>query len=94
MAPPPSNLKAVGESPHGQYYIYGLVALLALGVVKYVYQTLASPLLKVPGPFLARFTRLWELHAVWKHDNPTFTIALHEKYGKVTLIPKLKLTAA
>ncbi|EDU46193.1 CypX Cytochrome P450 [Pyrenophora tritici-repentis] len=73
----------VGESSHGRYYIYGLVALLVFVVIKYVWQILASPLRTVPGPFLARFTRLWEIKAVCKYDNPTYNIALHEKYGPI-----------
>ncbi|KAF9698121.1 hypothetical protein EKO04_003935 [Ascochyta lentis] len=83
MAPPVHALESVDESSHGRYYIYGIVALLGLGVFRYVYQTLTSPLRGIPGPFLARFTRLWELQAVRTHDNPTFNIALHEKYGPI-----------
>jgi hypothetical protein len=64
------------KTSHGNLYVYGLTALLALGLVKYIYQILSSPLRKIPGPFLARFTRLWEVQAVRNHDNPTFNIAL------------------
>ncbi|KAJ4330854.1 hypothetical protein N0V95_009987 [Ascochyta clinopodiicola] len=76
--------QAVGNSSHGQYYIYSLVALLVFGIVRYIYQILDHPLRSVPGPFLARFTRFWEVQAVRKHDNPTFNIALHEQYGKAS----------
>lgn len=79
-------LQAIGETSHGHYYIYGFTALLVLGVVRYLYQTLTSPLRDVPGPFLARFTRLWEIQAVLKHDSPTFNITLHEQYGKEHLL--------
>ncbi|KAF3000205.1 hypothetical protein E8E13_006940 [Curvularia kusanoi] len=68
---------------NGLYYIYGAIALITFGLVKYVYQTLNSPLRNVPGPMLARFTRLWELQSIRNQDNPTFNIALHEKYGKM-----------
>lgn len=85
MAPPPQVLYSASESSPGRYYLFGFVAFLTLSLAKYVYQTLTSPLLRVPGPFLARFTRLWELQAVRKQDTPTFNIALHEKYGKITL---------
>lgn len=78
------NSQSVSETTNGRYYIYGFVALLALGVLKTVYQNLASPLRNVPGPFLARFTRLWEVYAVCKHENAILNIALHEKYGKTT----------
>jgi hypothetical protein len=85
MAPPSTNIRQSPtygtETSRGNLYVYGLTALLALGLVKYIYQTLSSPLRKIPGPFLARFTRLWEVQAVRGHDNPTFNIKLHEKYG-------------
>ncbi|KAJ4341861.1 hypothetical protein N0V87_001526 [Didymella glomerata] len=83
MAPPPHVLQASSETSHGPYYLYGFTALLALGVVRYVYQTLTSPLRDVPGPFLARFTRLWELWAICKHETATLNIALHKRYGPV-----------
>src|SRR5690242_3356266 len=89
MAPPPHILPSVGEAKHAHYYVYGIVAVFAFAVVRYLYQTLTSPLRNVPGPFLARFTRLWELQAIRKHDNPTLNIALHERYGKSTLFPLL-----
>ncbi|KAH6611813.1 pisatin demethylase [Boeremia exigua] len=79
----PHMQPSVAESSHGRYYIYSLVALLVFVVVKYVYQILASPLRSVPGPALARFTRLWEIQAVRKHDISTLNIALHEKYGPI-----------
>lgn len=75
------NLQAVSDASRGQYYVYGLAGLIVLGVVSYVYQTLTSPLRSVPGPFLARFTRLWELHAVLTGENTKFNMALHKKYG-------------
>jgi hypothetical protein len=81
MAPPPHVLQASSETSHGHYYLYGFTALLALGVVRYVYQTLTSPLRDVPGPFLARFTRLWELWAICKYETATLNIALHKRYG-------------
>lgn len=81
MAPPPPIVRAISETSHRHYYLYGFTALLALCVVRYLYQTLTSPLRNVPGPFLARFTRLWEVYAIRKHENATLNVALHEKYG-------------
>jgi hypothetical protein len=85
MAYLPYTQQTADESTHGRYYVYGLVALLVVIIFKYIYQILASPLRSVPGPILARFTRLWEIYSVCKHDNPTHNIALHEKYGKTPL---------
>lgn len=36
---------------------------------------------KVPGPFLARFSRFWELNAIRRNDLNETYIRLHEKYG-------------
>ncbi|KAH6723524.1 cytochrome protein [Leptodontidium sp. MPI-SDFR-AT-0119] len=42
-----------------------------------------SSLRKVPGPILARFTRLWEVYHVWKGDLHLMYVDLHAKYGPV-----------
>lgn len=83
MALPQIWHRPTSNITNGHYYIYGAIALITLGLVKYVCQALNSPLRNVPGPLLARFTRLWELQAIRNQDNPTFNIALHEKYGKI-----------
>ena len=44
---------------------------------------LRDPLRTVPGPFFARFTRLWYLKAVWHGKFEKTNIALHKKYGIV-----------
>lgn len=44
---------------------------------------LSNPLKSIPGPFLARFTRLWELHAVRKGDFEKTHYKLHERYGPI-----------
>lgn len=58
-----------------------LLLVVAYAVFSPIIRTLKTSLRSVPGPFLARFTRLWELHAVYKHDFATYSIALHKKYG-------------
>lgn len=87
MAPPPQILNWAAETSYTHYYIYGIVAVVAFAVFKYIYQTLTSPLRNVPGPFLARFTRLWEIQAIRKHENAALNIALHEKYGLLQTLP-------
>jgi cytochrome P450 len=63
-----------------------LLAILATRVLYALYTQLASPLRDVPGPFLARFTKLWFFNRVrrgkFHHDN----IALHEKYGPIVRV--------
>ncbi|WPH01320.1 putative cytochrome P450 [Acrodontium crateriforme] len=57
--------------------------LLACGVIVTIARYLSHPLLRVPGPWLARFTRLWELIQIRQDHFEEVSIALHEKYGPV-----------
>ncbi|KAG9375924.1 Cytochrome P450 [Pyrenophora tritici-repentis] len=68
---------------NSQLYTGALVLLVIYLVISPIIRALMTPLRSVPGPFLARFTRLWELRAVRKHDFATYNIALHEEYGPV-----------
>lgn len=61
--------------------------LLAMFFALVAVRNLWSPLRSVPGPFLARFTRLWEVYAVRKYDFATYNSRLHKKYGSATLPP-------
>jgi hypothetical protein len=40
-----------------------------------------DPLRDIPGPFLARFTRLWLLRQYVKGDFQKTNLELHERYG-------------
>ena len=58
------------------------VLTVVLGILAYVlYRIAFDPLRKVPGPWLARFTRLWELQCVRTDRFEQFNLELHEKYG-------------
>jgi cytochrome P450 len=65
---------------YNHFYAGALLAFILL-VLRPIFRALLSSLRSVPGPFLARFTRLWEFRAVRKHDFATYNIALHKKYG-------------
>jgi hypothetical protein len=62
----------------------GVLVAIVLWLITPLIRGLISPLRSVPGPFLARFTRLWELRAIYKHDFATYNIELHKKYGACT----------
>lgn len=47
----------------------------------YVITMFADPLRKIPGPFIARFTRLWELRRVLEGHFERTNLELHGKYG-------------
>lgn len=65
-----------------------LVGLAAILIVYHLVKTLFSPLRNVPGPTLARFTRLWELYQNFRGQFEHVTIALHKRYG-IRSIPVL-----
>ena len=65
--------------------IFLLYAAIALVVARALYAVLAaalSPTRHIPGPFLARFTRLWYFYSVWKGQAEKDNIRLHRKYAK------------
>jgi hypothetical protein len=73
----------------------GTILLALLGVVlgyivlhaTYVY--FLSPLKEVPGPFLARLTRLWELREVTGGKSHQTYIDLHKKHGTLPFVNQL-----
>lgn len=62
------------------------IILPATILARALYNNLSSPTRKYPGPFLARYTRLWKAlsaaseHTQWDH------LALHRKYGPIVRI--------
>lgn len=63
------------------YILPGALTLLLLYVSKIIYNALFSPASRVPGPLLARFTRMWELAALNRGDFEKTNVKLHEQYG-------------
>jgi hypothetical protein len=46
-----------------------------------IYNFITDPLLDVPGPFLARFTRLWLAYQYATGQYEQTNIQLHRRYG-------------
>jgi hypothetical protein len=46
-----------------------------------IYNAFWHPLAKVPGPFLAKFTKIWLFRAELSGDGANVLAALHKKYG-------------
>ncbi|KAL2815754.1 cytochrome P450 [Aspergillus granulosus] len=65
--------------------IYG-VAIIASFVVREVFRALIDPLRSVPGPSLARWTRLWEFFETRKGHFEKTNIELHQRYGSIVRI--------
>lgn len=64
------------------FAIGSVVSLLA-----YVsYYEFLSPLSGIPGPFIARFTRLWLAYHGWKGDFHSILTEVHDKYGTTVRI--------
>ena len=58
------------------------VAFAILGLVAYgLLRVLSDPLRKVPGPWLARWTRLWEFQKVREGHMEQVNLDLHKQYG-------------
>ena len=62
---------------------YASLVLLALLLVDYFRIALKPGLRPIPGPFLARFTKLYRVFKVAQGDCPHFYLRLHEKYGRI-----------
>jgi hypothetical protein len=60
-----------------------LLAIIVLPVVYSVIRATLSPLRSIPGPHLARYSRLWYLRAVRRRDFQETNVRLHEEHGKL-----------
>ena len=65
--------------PFLAYFLAAAVIWLLATSIK----QLSSPLRSIPGPFIARFTKFWYFHRVWRGQFEKDNLALHQKYGKV-----------
>ena len=74
-------------------YIFFLLVVLGIVVLRFVYKILTDPLRDVPGPFLARFTRLWELQQLRKGHFERVNIDLHKQHGAQTIHIALQRTS-
>ena len=67
--------------------VASVIAVLSLcAILHRLYRTISSPLRHIPGPALARFTRLWEVVKTRKGDFEHTNLALHKRYGKMRSI--------
>lgn len=64
------------------YPIYAFIAVLFLLLRNRFRKGLSD----IPGPALAKYTRLWKLHNVWKGDHHNTAIALHREHGHLVRI--------
>ena len=58
------------------------LVVVALFLVKWAFDLVTDPMKDVPGPFLARFTKLWLLRQYVKGNFEKTNVELHEKFGR------------
>ncbi|KAJ0113819.1 hypothetical protein J7T55_010063 [Diaporthe amygdali] len=79
-----NDLRILIEATSTSGLILRCIAALAVTTIIYsLIRAAISPLKSVPGPFAARFSRLWYLQKVWTGELPRLNADLHRKYGPV-----------
>lgn len=63
------------------FFLFIIIVLLLYAIVRAIYQAYATPLRDIPGPWLAKYTRLWQLQTVNARSFHNVNIALHKKHG-------------
>lgn len=63
------------------YLSLGFFTIYAL--FRTLYDAYATPLRDVPGPWLAKFTRLWLFQAIRSREYQKINIELHQKHGPI-----------
>ena len=63
-----------------------IVLLLIPLFLHALYKAYATPLRHVPGPWIAKFTRLWLLGAINSREYQKINVELHRNYGPVVRI--------
>ena len=54
---------------------------LACIILRAFYQAYKPTVRDIPGPWLAKYTRLWQLYAVYSRKFEKINVQLHRKYG-------------
>ncbi len=87
MRSPPnlsSTLELLRKIP-GSFSFYIVLLLIPL-LLHTLYKAYATPLRHIPGPWIAKFTRLWLLKAINSREYQSINVELHKKYGPVVRI--------
>lgn len=70
----------------GAFHPTVLFVLVTLLTLRVLWRRFGGGLSGIPGPALAKFTRLWKLHSVWKGDHHRTEIKLHQQHGPLVRI--------
>lgn len=83
MANTQGLLESIRSLNASNAFKYTSLAILALLVVDYLRIAFKPGLRSIPGPLLARFTKLYRVFKIAPGDSPQFYLRLHEKYGPI-----------
>ncbi|KAK5073829.1 hypothetical protein LTR64_007031 [Lithohypha guttulata] len=67
---------------HALIFSYAVLAAINLRLIYTIFTAATTPTRHIPGPFLARFTRLWYFRSVYRGTAEKDNIALHRKYAR------------
>lgn len=62
--------------------VWALV-LIGLVVMRAILRRYWTPIRDIPGPFLASFSKLWQVYNLWKGHIKEELIRLHKKHGTI-----------
>jgi hypothetical protein len=84
-----STLSSPALAPHlatllRPYYVP--LIIFSLVAVRLLLNRFTRGVSSIPGPPLAKYTRLWKLYDVWKGDSHNTSIRLHRQYGNLVRI--------
>ena len=63
-------------------FVYAAITLVAVQIVYALYRDQTSPLRKIDGPLITRFSRIWYLRSIWAGHAHEDNIQLHQRYAK------------
>lgn len=75
------HLLGLSSNQSTVFYLGVLAVILVLYAALTIFRLLNDPLRDIPGPFLARLTRLWLFNRVRERHIEREQIKLHQQYG-------------
>lgn len=71
---------------HPLLFVYAAVGITITRALLSLYRSVTSPLKNIPGPWQARFSKLWFFERVRKGKFEEENILLHRKYGNIVRV--------
>lgn len=71
-----------------------LAVLLGATILYISYINFTTSLRRIPGPFLAKYSKLWLVHVTRQRKRHFHDIELHEKYGPIVRVSPTQVSLA